>query len=64
MTHEMNLANALSSSEKACHLTLSLHGLLKASGQEDLARIAWTIYLETSAAAEILGDELEVEAAV
>jgi len=52
----------LSHAEHNCLLTLSLHGLLTKSGQIDLARLAWLAYTNCSAAAEMIGDALEVEA--
>ena len=52
----------LGHAEHNCALTLSLHGLLTSSGLIDLARLAWLAYANSSAAAEMIGDVLEVEA--
>ena len=54
----------LARAENNCSLTLSLHGLLKAKGLDDLARLAWLAYANSSAAAEMIGDVLEVEASI
>ena len=51
----------LTRAENNCLLIHSLHGLLTSSGQVDLARLAWLGYLNSSAAAEMIGDVLEVE---
>jgi len=51
-------ADLTTSLERASLLTLSLHELLVAAGRPELARIAWTVYLETSMAAERVGEAL------
>lgn len=53
--------NALSAMERVSLITQSLHGLLQAKGDEDLARLAWAAHLDASTAAESLGKSLGLE---
>jgi len=51
----------LGRAENNCLISRSLHGLLMKAGNEDLARLAWRIYLNSSSVANLAGDNLGVE---
>jgi hypothetical protein len=46
--------------ETNCLISRSLYGLLIERNEEDLARLAWAAYLNSSAAAEACGESLGV----
>jgi hypothetical protein len=61
------IPEVLLSTERASHLALALHDLLRTHQPPEalpaLARVAGVIYLETCESAEVLGDMLGTEAA-
>ena len=56
--HAPLILATLSATEKISLLTLSLHNLLEGAGLQDLARIAWCVYLEASVTTDELGTAL------
>jgi hypothetical protein len=62
MIEARQAANLLSACEDSSKMALSLHGLLAAKGDENLALLAWVLHLRASMAAEAVGEMLWVVA--